>query len=254
MGRFVLHFLFHLASLGYSGEQIIDGILFGEITALQAPPPATLHCWGLTEFASDGSLLAITPALPPAENSSDQCKAVAREFEKGTNADLEAWTPDSKNWFKVGTTTKTVTVPEDDPLPWTFAGTGTVAVTVATVNELTYSNVWEFSITLFDDGTLEYTHRLPAGRAGYGHNCPGGDLYQDTFARAAEVTRQGTHADGTLSIPITYADDRKAVQEGTYTQEAIRLDDLSAPYDLGCEDLVISMVTEFPFDIPRTEP
>ena len=276
-GRNVIALLYHLSSLGYSFEQITNGILFGEVHLLK-PGRAEQDdeniepCFGLIErarFPGDErvSTFAVTPTLKRAKGLSKACEAVLDECDKGEDADLVVgvgYPPDgwgvafvtTTTTSTTTTTTTTTTAPEValPPFPWTFTATEEVYTTLATVNEIRYGNVWEISITLREDGTLEYIHRLPANRTGYAHNCPGGDLYLDTFSAPVEVTRQGTHGDGRLSIPITYADNRTTVQEGSYTKDAIRLDNLSAPYELGCEDLIISMMNEYPFDIPRTAP
>jgi hypothetical protein len=263
LGLTTIGLLLQLSSMGYSFEQIVDGILFGELTLLKpAPEEFNSMCLSLTEFESEGSLVAITPASPPASEASGPCKVLVEEFGKGEDANILARTPDSDGWFSVGVTTApatsittTTTEPENDPFPWTFTGTGTVNVTVTTTNQLQYSTVWEFTITLYEDGSLDYIHLLPRDREGYAISCPSGDVYADTFTEPVEVTRQGTHENGRLSIPITYADDRHVVQGGTYTQDAVHLDSISSDYEAGCEPgAMLYHMTEFPFDIPRSRP
>jgi hypothetical protein len=109
----VMIMMLHLSSLGYSFEQIVTGIVLGEFTMLRSGRWEESHCFGLSEKTSDGSLRAITPALPPSEDLSGGCTDLTEQFGAGEDGAIQARTRSSGGWFDVTATgTSTTTMPD----------------------------------------------------------------------------------------------------------------------------------------------
>lgn len=258
-GRFVIAMLYHLSSLGYSFEQIVDGIVFGEIHWFKPTQPGAdgedvQPCIGLSRIGSDDSLVAITPASHPAKGLTKACQALSSEFDKGDDADLlVSYEKPPENWFSATvTTTTTTTEPEVvEPFPWTFSGPVTSDNTIGAPNPLEFSYTYEATITLFEDGTLEYSILLPAGRQGLTVDCTNGTSYLSTDYPEDGGSWQGEHEDGEFKVRFTDT----MVREGTYTHEELHYEVLFESDFAVCDGTVgvTSMRVEEAY-LPRTAP
>lgn len=257
-GRFVIAMLYHLSSLGYSFEQIVDGIVFGEIHWLRPTQPGTdgqdvQPCIALSRIGSNDSLVAIAPALRPAKGLSEGCQALSDEFDKGSDADLVvSLEKPPENWFSATVaTTTTTTQPEPLPFPWTFSGPVTSKNTIGAPTPFEYSYTYEATVTLLEDGTLEYTILLPAGREGLTVDCTSGTSYVSTDFPEGGGSWQGDHENGKFKVNFTDT----LVQEGTYTMEALSFEVRRESDFAACDGTVgVTSMRVEEANLPRTAP
>lgn len=147
------------------------------------------------------------------------------------------------------------------PFPWTFQGPEQWDYDYRSdVNQVAFSFETELTMTFFEDGTLEWQRRNPAGHDGvriYCVNDSGGPpgrlvLYQTTDEFLSKVA-PGTFSDSKWEVNLSDTE----VLEGTYTQDLITGGSTEENTRVACSDDAVDggqMTVRFvsSFEIPRT--
>ena len=191
-----------------------------------------------TTTASDGTAAPVTTTTVAATTA-----AVSKTTTTTTTAAAATTT--------TTTTTTTTAPPEVVPFPWTFSGPVTSYNTIGIPTPFEYSYTYQATITLLENGTLEYSMLLPAGREGLTVDCTAGTSYMSTDFSESEGNWGGDHAAGEFTVRIT---DQRTL-EGNYTQEELRYEVSLESAFSACDGTVeVTSTRTEEAALPRTAP
>jgi hypothetical protein len=238
MGEAFIGAILFLASIGYSFDQVVEGLIFGDLHMSYA---YERDCILLAE--GDGTV--ITPAGPPSPGNLGAEDCIKRMTYPGTKSGMRVLIDGDWVYIVTTTTTAPTTTVAAVTFPITFAGSGTLTFTSdITIGECVLDAV--LTVTLLPDGLVEGTIESTNFRFNFELSdgvenlvCFEGDPYVTGLI--------GTHEEGQFDLSVAEQPD-KVWLRGDYQADLLTIDQQIVSQV--SKDVTITYFSDWVFGLP----